>query len=76
VSGRDARGLKLAATKVAARGRRNLPGPGRHKVRVRFTKKAKKKFRRARRLKLTLRIAVVDAVGNRGTKTAKVTLKR
>jgi hypothetical protein len=76
VSGRDARGLKLAATKVAARGRRNLLGPGRHKVRVRFTKKAKKKFRRARTLKLTLRIAVVDAAGNRGTKTAKVTLKR
>jgi hypothetical protein len=61
---------------VAARGRATLPGAGRHKLRVRFTKKAKKKFRRKRSLKLTLRIAVVDAAGNRGTRTAKVTLRR
>jgi Ca2+-binding RTX toxin-like protein len=77
VSGKDARGLKLAATKVAARGRATLPAAaGKYKVRVRFTKKAQKKFRRARKLKLTLKVAVVDAAGNRGERTAKVTLKR
>jgi hypothetical protein len=76
VSGKDAKGLKLAATKIAASGRSTAPGAGKHKVRLRFTKKAQKKFRRARKLKLTLAIVVVDAAGNRGTKTAKVTLKR
>lgn len=76
VSSRDAKGLKVAATKVAARGKKALPAAGKHKVVVKFTKKAKRKFRRHRKLKLTLRVTVADAAGNKGAALRKVTLKR
>jgi hypothetical protein len=76
VSGKDAKGLKLAATKTAASGKATFVGAGKHAVKLRFTKKAQKKFKKTKKLKLTLQINVVDAAGNKGTTSAKLTLKR
>ena len=66
----------VAGKKVVARGTKTLPGAGKHKVVVKFTKAAKRKFRRARKLKLTLRVVVADQAGNKGAGSRKLTLKR
>jgi hypothetical protein len=78
-SGKAAVGVKVvraARTRRVARGRKALTAPGTHRVVVKFTKKAKRKYRRYRRLRLTLRISVTDAAGNTSTQSGKVTLRR
>ena len=76
VSGKDARGLKVAAVKTAAKGSAKLKGAGTYKVKLRFTKKAKKKFRRYKKLKVTVKLKVADGSGNGGAAARKITLKR
>ena len=75
VSGKDAKLLRVRS-KVAAKGSRTLPAAGSHAIRVRFTKAAKRKFRRHRRLALSIRTHVTDAAGNRATRSKKVVFKR
>ena len=62
--------------KAVARGSRALPAAGTYTVKVKFTKKAQKKYATSKKLKLTLRIGVADAAGNTVGGTRKVTLKR
>jgi hypothetical protein len=79
VSGRNARGLKVAiptAVNVVARGKARFKKPGTKRVVVKFTRKAKKKFRSLDKLKLTLKVSVADVAGNVAKTTRKVTLKR
>ena len=51
-------------------------GDGRTRVTLKFTKKAKKHLKRAKRVKLTVRAAITDIDGNRGVDSSKVVLKR
>jgi Ca2+-binding RTX toxin-like protein len=76
VSGRDARGLKLAKTVVVAKGKSALAGPGKGKVKLRFTKKAKKKLRSRKKLKLKITLVAADSSGNASAVKRTVTLKR
>jgi hypothetical protein len=69
-------GLKSARAAVVARGKASLVGAGVAKLRLAFTKKAKRKLRQARKLTLTLRIKITDRAGNTSTLTRKVTVKR
>ena len=63
------------STRVAS-GSVKLAKAGKGKLRLAFTKQAKKSLKGKRTVKLTLRIAGRDAAGNPATKTAMVTLKR
>ena len=63
------------ATSVAS-GSVKLAKAGKGKLKLKFTKQAKKALKGKRTVKLTLRIAGRDAAGNPATKTAAVTLKR
>ena len=76
VSGRDARGLKSAKTVVVARGKSALGAPGNGKVTLRFTRKARKRLRSRRTVKLRVLLVVADATGNASNLTTSVTLKR
>ena len=78
VSGRDARGLKVvpAATKTVAKGKRRLAAAGQTKLVLKFTKKARKKLARKRRVKMTVTIAAKDAGGNASTVRRKFTITR
>jgi hypothetical protein len=51
-------------------------GEGRSHVTLKFTRKAKKRLRHAKRVKLTLRASITDLEGNRATDRAKLVLKR
>jgi hypothetical protein len=62
--------------KVVATGKVKFSAPGTKRVVLKFTKKAKAKYKKARRLKLSVRGRVVDAAGNAGSKTVRVALKR
>jgi uncharacterized membrane protein YgcG len=77
-SGSAARGLKVTVAKTAtvASGKSKFASAGRQKVVLKFTRKARKKLARKRSLKLTLRMTVADAAGNKSTQTRRVTLKR
>jgi hypothetical protein len=76
--GRYARGLSgaAAATRRVGVGRRQLAAPGRVRVVARFTTKAKRRYRRLRRLPLTVRVTLADAAGNRTVRRLRVTLRR
>jgi Ca2+-binding RTX toxin-like protein len=63
-------------TAGAARGRKSIAAPGKAKLVLKFTKKARKKLARKRSVKLTVRLNVADAAGNADTATGTVTLKR
>jgi hypothetical protein len=78
VSGRTARGLKVvgsAKVVVVARGKRALQ-VGTQRIGAKFTRKAKKKFKRVRKLKLQIVAKITDAAGNAAVKRRKLTLKR
>ena len=62
--------------RLAARGSARFSSAGTYKVKVRFTKRAKKKFRRARKLTMKVRLTVSDRAGNKATTTRKIKLKR
>jgi Ca2+-binding RTX toxin-like protein len=78
VSPRTARALGLLARRrvVVARGRAVVRRPGTTRLTLRFTTRAKRKLRRARRVPLTVRIVVRDRAGNATALVRKVTLKR
>jgi hypothetical protein len=71
VAARTARGVGLAKSVKVGRGTKRLSRAGTAKVRVKLTRKARSRLRRARRLSLTLR---VKAAGK--TVTRKVAVKR
>jgi hypothetical protein len=51
-------------------------GDGRTRVTLKFTKKAKKHLRHAKRVKLSVRAAITDIDGNTGVDGSKVVLTR
>jgi hypothetical protein len=77
-SGVFARGVSvdLARTKVVGRGARTLPRAGRYKVVAKFTRKAKRRYRRMRRVRLTARVTVRATGGGATTKRRRITLRR
>lgn len=72
-SGKLARG---ALTKVVARGSRTATAAGTVKVKVRFTKRAKRRYRALRKLKLTARVTVADSAGTVAKASRKLVLRR
>jgi hypothetical protein len=75
-SGVFARGVSVSATKVVGRGSRRLPRAGTYRVVARFTRKAKRRYRRLRRVRLTARVTVRAAGGGATTKRRRITLRR
>jgi hypothetical protein len=69
-------GLKAAKPIVVARGKASLGTPGVASLRLSFTKKAKRKLKRARKVALTLRISLTDRARNTAKLTRKITLRR
>ncbi|MEX0993439.1 MAG: hypothetical protein WDZ37_05530 [Solirubrobacterales bacterium] len=69
-------GLKSARPVVVARGRASLAAAGVANLRLSFTKKARRKLRRARKVGLTLRINLTDKASNTAKFTRKATLRR
>ena len=67
---------KLAATTTVGSGRGSFARPGRIKLKLTFTKKARKSLTRKKRVRLTLRVVVTDRSGNPTTTTRKILLKR
>jgi hypothetical protein len=77
IDARTARRLGIASrTVVIGRGRAQLDQAGSTKVRVRISKKVAKRLRKARRLKLSVRVQATDLAGNRRTVTRKLRVKR
>jgi hypothetical protein len=66
---------KIVRMRVAA-GSRTLAAPGQYKIVAKFTRKAKKRFVRAQRLVVSVRLTVSDAAGNKTVKTKRVVLRR
>jgi hypothetical protein len=60
---------------VVASAAKNV-GDGRTRVTLKFTKKAKKHLKHAKRVKLTVRAAITDIDGNTGVDSSKVVLSR
>jgi CSLREA domain-containing protein len=73
--GKDAKGT-AARRKRVARGTLKITKTGKQKLVVKFTKKAKRAFKKRRKVTLSLVLTVKDAAGNTTKKTAKVVLKR
>ena len=67
---------KLAATTTVASGNATFTKPGRVKLKLTFTKKARKSLARKKRARLTLKVVVADRSGNRTTTTKRILLKR
>jgi aromatic ring hydroxylase len=79
VDKKTARRLKInkqAKGPVAVAAAAKAIGEGRSRVTLKFTRRARKRLNHAKRVKLTLRAAVTDVDGNRGTDRAKLVLKR
>ena len=69
-------GLKSARTVTVATGSTSLAAPGVASLRLTFTKKAKRKLKRARKVALVLRFNLTDQAHNTATVTRKITLRR
>jgi hypothetical protein len=63
-------------TVVVARGKTSRASAGRAKIKFKFTRKARARLKRAKKVVLTLRITAKDAAGNSTKITRRVTLKR
>jgi hypothetical protein len=61
---------------VVARGSRALPRAGIYSVKVKFTKKAKRKYRHAKKLKMKVHIVAADKARNAVAGNLNATLKR
>jgi hypothetical protein len=70
--------FKLAPRRAVrvARGRKSLSAAGSTKVRVKLTRKANRRLRRARRLSLTLRVSVTGVGGTKASRSKKVRVRR
>jgi hypothetical protein len=79
IRGRDAKRLKLVErgrrTVVVATGSTAL-SRGTGQLRLRPTRPAKRRLKRARRLRATLRVTVADRAGNRRTLSRRMLLRR
>jgi hypothetical protein len=77
-SARSARraGAPPAATRRVGVGTGQLAAPGQVRVVARFTPSAKRRYRRLRRVPLTVRVVVTDRAGNGAPTQLGVTLKR
>jgi hypothetical protein len=64
------------ATRRAGLGRGQLAARGQVRVVARFTAKAKRRYRRLRRVPLTVRVVVTDGAGNRTVRQLRTTLRR
>src|SRR4051812_17693575 len=64
-----------AGGKTVARGSRGFARAGTYTVKVKFTKKARKKYRHASKLKMKVGIVVADVAGNQAAGTRPLTLK-
>jgi hypothetical protein len=69
-------GGKLARTTVVARGSAKIGAPGTVKVKVKFTKAARKALKRRRSIKLIAKTTVTDQGGRVGARTTTIKLKR
>jgi CSLREA domain-containing protein len=67
--------LFVGRTRVA-RGTKKLTRIGPQKVVAKFTSKARRRYRRARKLKLTVQVSVTDAAGNATVTKRTLTLRR
>jgi len=76
LAARLARRLGIARSVVVGRGSARLTAPGSKRVRVRFSKKARRELAQVRSVRLALRAVVADAAGNRRTLSRRVTLRR
>jgi hypothetical protein len=80
IGGRIAKRLRLqrsaSRAAIVAKADATLAASSRKTVKFRFTRRAKRKLRSARRVRLTLRFTVRDQAGNPSVATRKVTLKR
>jgi hypothetical protein len=59
-----------------ARGSARLSAAGSRAVKLRFTRKAKRRLRRQRRIVLSLRVTATDASGNKRITRRRITLRR
>jgi hypothetical protein len=67
---------KLAATTTVAKGSATFTKPGRVKLKLAFSRKARKSLARKKRARLTLKVVVADRSGNLTTTTKAILLKR
>jgi hypothetical protein len=67
---------KLAASTTVASGSATFAKSGRVKLKLTFTKKARKSLARKKKARLTLKVVVTDRSGNPTTTTKKILLKR
>jgi hypothetical protein len=67
---------KSAKASVVASGSSTASSAGKTKLKLVFTKSARKKLKGLKKVKLTLRFTVTDASGNKSTSVAYATLKR
>ena len=73
---RDARRLRLGATRVVAGGSARLRGAGTTYAFVRFTRRTRRALARGKRVRLTLTTAAVDETGNGRRSRRTLTLSR
>ncbi|MFL5825498.1 MAG: hypothetical protein ACJ76V_03135 [Thermoleophilaceae bacterium] len=69
-------GLGSARTITLASGKATFAAPGKTKLKLSFTHKAKKRLAKVRKLTVTLRITLRDKAGNATVMTRKVALRR
>jgi hypothetical protein len=77
-SGRYARRVVAlaAATRRVGAGTGQLAAPGQVRIVARFTSRAKKRYRRLKRVPLTVQVVVTDRAGNRSGTQLHLSLKR
>lgn len=73
---RKRRGVARIVRLRIASGSLAIAAPGQYRIVAKFTRKAKKRFAKANRLVVTVRLTVSDAAGNKTVKTKRVTLRR
>jgi Ca2+-binding RTX toxin-like protein len=73
---REARRARIARVRVVARGSKRVAAAGAMRVRLRFTRAAKQRLRRARRLRFTLVTTFLPRTGRPASLRETVTLRR
>ena len=76
VDSKTAKKLHLSRVATVGRARGTLTTAGKKKVRVKLTRRAKKRIAKAKKIVITVKATATDAAGNRATKSKKVTIKR
>jgi hypothetical protein len=77
ISARDARRLGIISRSVAVgKSRKSLPAAGSRDVTTKLTKKARRRLKRARKVKLTVRVKITEASGKVSRFSGSVVFKR